>query len=194
MYLPKDYYSSNKQYPVIVFLHGNSQKGNPDPDVLTQIGVPEYALTNGDFPFIVIAPLLTDEVSNWNVNDLNNMLNEASSKFRLDPNRINLSGFSIGGTAAWTWAATNPNRFSSLTAIGCYADENACNVKSIPVWEFHNRYDTIYQLAVIQKSIDDFTACGGKAKFTIYDDGGHEGWTKAYNDPNLYAWLVAQSK
>lgn len=194
LYLPKDYYSSNKQYPVIIFLHGNSQRGNPDPNVLTQLGVPGYALNNGDFPFIVIAPLLTEEVNGWDVTDLNRMFNEATTKFRMDLKRINVTGFSIGGSSAWIWASSNPGRFASLSAIGCYADENVCNLKSVPVWEFHNRYDTIYQLSVIQKSINDLIACGGSVKFTIYDDGGHEGWTKAYSDPALYTWMAAQAK
>lgn len=194
LYLPKDYYTSNKTYPVIFFFHGGAQIGNPDPNVLTEVGVPLHALTTGDFPFIVIAPLLTSDVNNWVISDMDKMYNEVLGLYRMDLSRINVSGFSLGGSAAWIWASSNPNRFASINPIGCYADDNVCNVKNTPVWDFHNRYDMVFHLEIIQKSIDDLKACGGNVKFTIYDDGGHEGWTKAYKDPALYDWIAAQKR
>ena len=36
--------------------------------------------------------------------------------------------------------------------------------------------------------------CGGKLiKYTENPTGGHDAWTKAYNDPALFTWLSAQS-
>jgi predicted peptidase len=31
-------------------------------------------------------------------------------------------------------------------------------------------------------------------KFTVYPDAGHDCWTAAYNDPELYRWLFAQKR
>jgi predicted peptidase len=35
---------------------------------------------------------------------------------------------------------------------------------------------------------------GGDAKLTVYPDAGHNVWDRAYEDPELYAWLFAQSR
>lgn len=194
LYLPKDYYDTKKSYPVIVFLHGGTQIGASDPAVLTQVGVTQHAVQSGDFPFIVIAPLLVSGSTDWDVADLERVMNEVTQSYRIDPKQEIVSGFSLGGTAAWVWASTYQSRFAAINPIACTADQNVCNVKNIPLWEFHNRYDMIYTLAPMEQSIAELKACGGNVKFTIYDDGGHEGWTKAYNDPALYTWFSAQRK
>lgn len=195
LYLPKDYYTSNKSYPVIVFLHGGTQIGASDAAVLAQVGVPQYAVAhNADFPYIVIAPLLTNEVEAWNIGDLERMMNEITSLYRIDQTRQSVTGFSLGGTATWLWASSYPGRFSAMSPIACSADQNVCNVKNIALWAFHNRYDQIYTLPPMEQAIKELKACGGNAKLTIYDDGGHEGWTKAYNDASLYAWFQAQQR
>jgi hypothetical protein len=35
---------------------------------------------------------------------------------------------------------------------------------------------------------------GGKVRFTIYPDTGHDAWTEAYNDPQLYEWLLQHKR
>ena len=31
---------------------------------------------------------------------------------------------------------------------------------------------------------------GGKAKLTVYPDASHDSWTKTYENPELYEWLL----
>jgi hypothetical protein len=31
-------------------------------------------------------------------------------------------------------------------------------------------------------------------KFTVYPEAGHDSWTEAYNDPQLYEWLLQQKR
>jgi predicted peptidase len=34
----------------------------------------------------------------------------------------------------------------------------------------------------------------GNVKFTVYSEAGHDSWTEAYNDPELYKWLLQQKR
>ena len=34
----------------------------------------------------------------------------------------------------------------------------------------------------------------GNVKFTVYPEAGHDSWTEAYNDPELYKWLLQQKR
>jgi predicted peptidase len=33
-----------------------------------------------------------------------------------------------------------------------------------------------------------------EVKFTIYPDTGHNSWTKTYDDPELYEWLLKHER
>jgi len=35
---------------------------------------------------------------------------------------------------------------------------------------------------------------GGNVKFTIYPEAGHDSWTEAYNDPEMWKWLLSQRR
>jgi predicted peptidase len=35
---------------------------------------------------------------------------------------------------------------------------------------------------------------GGTPKLTIYPDAGHDAWTQAYNDEELYDWFLKHKR
>ena len=45
-----------------------------------------------------------------------------------------------------------------------------------------------------KKMVEALKKNGGDPKFTIYPDAGHDSWTKAYNTPELYEWLLQQKR
>ena len=55
LYLPKDYSNETKKYPLLIYLHGGSQKGN-DLNKLKTYGLP-YLIDKGqNFDFIIVSP------------------------------------------------------------------------------------------------------------------------------------------
>jgi predicted peptidase len=34
----------------------------------------------------------------------------------------------------------------------------------------------------------------GNVKLTVYSEAPHDAWTRTYNNPQLYEWLLQQSK
>jgi predicted peptidase len=64
----------------------------------------------------------------------------------------------------------------------------------MPIWAFHGAKDPIVPLAKGQEMVEAVKRGGGSPKFTIYPDADHDSWTETYNNPELYSWLLQQSK
>src|ERR1051325_11566863 len=91
LYVPKEYKNTRKQYPVIMYLHDGSLRGE-DVEKLRTMGLPALLETDKSFPFIVISPLCpAGEI--WTDTDmLIGIMDEISSKYRVDAGRVYLTG------------------------------------------------------------------------------------------------------
>ena len=59
VYLPKDYSGQTRNYPLVIYLHGGSHKGN-DLNKLKEYGLPYLVDQGNDFDFIVVSPQCPD--------------------------------------------------------------------------------------------------------------------------------------
>ncbi|WP_332368039.1 hypothetical protein [Spirosoma telluris] len=55
LYLPKDYESDKTDYPLVIYLHGGSQRGQ-DLNKLKTYGLPHLVEKGRDFTFIIASP------------------------------------------------------------------------------------------------------------------------------------------
>lgn len=65
-------------------------------------------------------------------------------------------------------------------------------IKHIPTWAFHGERDTVIPVEESRRMIDALRKAGGNAKLTIYPEAKHDAWTRTYEDPALYTWLLSQ--
>jgi predicted peptidase len=86
--------------------------------------------------FITITPSLNMEWGyGWNSSILSALLDEIVQRYRVDLDRIHVTGFSMGGYGTWDLALHTPNRFASLTPICGGGDSiRASQIKDIPQW------------------------------------------------------------
>ena len=64
----------------------------------------------------------------------------------------------------------------------------------IPVWAFHGDRDNVVHLSEQRKTITLLEEGGANIKFTVYPGVGHDSWTRTYNNPALYEWLLSQNR
>ena len=186
-------YEAEERWPLILFLHGSGERGH-DPALLKTLGIPKVVETQPDFPFVSVSPQC-QAGSFWNTVLLRTTLGEVLKHYRIDPKRIYLTGVSMGGYAAWKLAIEEPVRFAALVPVcGGGEPQEACRIKHIPVWAFHGARDTVVPLSESQRMVDALEACGGQVRFTIYPDAGHDAWTAAYANPELYTWLRSHAR
>lgn len=190
LWLPADYKKDKtKTFPILIFLHGSGERGD-SLELVKKHGPPSFVENRPDFPFITVSPQCPKGTW-WNTEDLQVMLEKLLKKYRIDPARIYLSGLSMGGFGTWAWACSNPNQFAAIAPVCGGGDiQFADELKNIPVWAFHGDVDPVVPVKRTIEMVEAVNANGGSARMTIYPGVGHDSWVNAYNDRELYTWLL----
>jgi predicted peptidase len=192
LFLPQGYESSTKVWPLMLFLHGAGESGSDLAKVKTH-GPPKIVESKRDFPFILVSP--QSPRMGWNADTLNALLDEIMQHYRVDPDRVYLTGLSMGGYGTWSLAAAHPERFAAIVPIcGGGNPADAPKLASLPIWVFHGAKDPTVPIQRSKEMVEAIKAAGGNPKFTIYPEAGHDSWTETYNNPELYQWLLEQKK
>lgn len=202
LYLPQDYdQKKSKRWPLILFLHGAGERGTNVWQVAVH-GPPKIVKTKPDFQFIVVSPQCPNGQS-WNDDTVLALLDEISAKYKVDKSRVYLTGLSMGGFGSWSLATSHPERFAAVAPI-CgggdpirilLADKKRIELlKSLPIWAFHGAKDNVVKLERSEQMVNAFKKIGNDAKLTVYPEAGHDSWTEAYNNPELYEWFLQHTR
>ncbi len=192
LYLPENYNTSSK-WPLLLFLHGSGERGE-DIEKVKVHGPPKLIANGKSFPFIVVSPQCP-EGQLWSITDLDALLNEISENYKVDPDRIYVTGLSMGGFGTWELAIKYPNRFAAIAPVCGGGNFRLVNeLKNLPIWVFHGAKDNVVPLKSSQEMVDALEKAGGNAKFTVYPEAGHDSWTETYDNPELYEWFLKQNR
>ncbi len=153
--------------------------------------------------FIVVSPQCPSGTS-WNDDAVLALIDEIAAKHRVDPKRIHLTGLSLGGYGTWSVGIKYPEKFASIVPVcggGSSADirravrEKKAALTSLPIRAFHGAKDPSVPLAESETMVAALTKAGVKeVSLTIYPEAKHDSWTETYNNPELYTWLLRQSR
>jgi predicted peptidase len=190
--LPKDY-DKQEKWPLMLFLHGAGERGDKL-DLVKVHGPPKLIAAGKDFPFIVVSPQCPQD-GMWEPIELVALLDEISSKYKVDQDRIVVTGLSMGGFGTWRLATYAPDRIAAIAPI-CGGGEKfwAKKIAKIPAWTFHGTKDGAVPVERSQEMVDALKKEGAEPRFTIYEGVGHDSWTETYNNPELYEWLLKQRR
>ncbi len=209
LYVPRAY-DPSKAWPLILFLHGSGESGTDGSRQLTQ-GLPREVMSNPDrWPFVVVMPQKPSEDSEWERYEVDVMAILARTRHELsvDVTRLILTGLSQGGHGAWVlgsrhpelWAAVvpvcgyGPARFGAAGAFTGSARDLAAALGRIPVWAFHGDADDVVPVAETRAIAAALEQAGSHSRVTIYAGVGHASWERAYAEPELPRWLLAQRR
>lgn len=193
LYLPERYNSGNDLWPLMLFLHGAGERGD-SLEQLKAYGPPRQVAEGKTFPCIIVSPQCP-RGQYWSSVLLSALLNEVSSIHRVDPDRVYLTGVSMGGFGAWEFGCAEPERFAAIVPICGGGDpELVDRLEDVPVWAFHGADDDIVPVEASQMMVDALRESGGNVRFTIYPNVGHDSWTITYNNPEVYDWMFAQRR
>ena len=194
LYIPEAYSTTDKAWPLILFLHGAGERGDDLSKVLIH-GPPKLiAKENRAFPFIIVSPQCPENdfwTSKIQIETLNALLDEIVSKYRIDKRKIYVTGLSMGGYGTWSLATTYPDRFAAIAPIcGRGNPEEAGKIAHLPIWVFHGAKDQTVPIKSSEDMVEALKKAGSDVKFTVYPEAGHDSWTVTYENPELYDWFL----
>jgi predicted peptidase len=149
-------------------------------------------------PYVLVSPQCPG-ADRWNSEKqqaaLLQLLDHVSSRYKIDADRIYLTGLSMGGYGSWRLAADHPEKFAAVIPVcGAGNPEDGAKLKDLPIWVFHGTED---KAVPFQRSVDMVEAIrkagGTLVKFTTLEHVGHNSWSPAYATPEIYPWLDQQT-
>jgi predicted peptidase len=185
---------------LLIFLHGSGERGS-DLDLVRLQGLPRLLDAGLEVPFPVASPQCpvgTEWAERLDV--LEAFVEALLREHPVDPDRVYLSGMSMGGAGTWHLAVAQPERFAAIAPVCGYhvwpdGDPSPVRaIRDVPVWAFHGEEDEVVPADASRSLVDTLEACGGNVRLTLYPGVGHASWDRAYADGRLYAWLLAQRR
>ena len=200
-YVPGGYSETSADYPLIVFLHGQGERGDGVGQlnrVLNQ-GLPrliERDMFDPAYPVIVASPQFypLDRMGNENnwgelePSHVRGFIEHMIATYRINTHRIYLTGLSHGGNGVFDYLMLQDDATSYVAAAAPIAawgpGRNFARANDTPIWVFVGSADggnftssrnfaTGYNAQV--------PAPAFRARFTVYAGAGHDVWTRTYN-------------
>lgn len=193
-FLPNDYSSDGETKPVILFLHGSGERGS-DIELVKKWGPPRIGDKQKDFPFIVISPQFPSG-RGWDTRELLPLVEHTCKALNADTDRVYVTGLSMGGYGTWELIAAAPKRFAAgMPLCGRGEPATAANLIHTPIHaviggqDRQTTNDSVREIAAAVK------AAGGKnIKVTLHEDLGHNVWSRTYENPETWKWLLSHKR
>ena len=68
--------------------------------------------------------------------------------YHIDPDRVYVTGYSMGGAGTWDLAVAAPERFAAIAPLAGGGDESqAHGLMDLPIWAFHGAVDEVVPLS-----------------------------------------------
>src|SRR3954454_12617407 len=231
LYVPRDYKPGRPGgWPLIVALHGaysdhrhnlrrvfgldNRPRENDAEASRNELPLP-------DVPALVVSPFGRGELMGYDGlggDDVMRVIADVRRAYDVDPDRISLTGLSMGGDGTWQIGLRHPELFAALAPVCAVADYRrmvkpadaplydldaldrqsapalAANAARMQVFIFHGDKDPTVPVADSRKIVERFRQLGmlGKnVRYTEYPGVGHDAWKPAYKDAALLRTLAS---
>jgi predicted peptidase len=193
LHLPKDYDKKTMPYPVIIYLHGSSHRGN-NLNKLKGYGLP-YVIDKGkELEFIVASPQCPEgkywSTENW----FDSLYTELTTRYRVDKDRVYLTGISLGGYGTFIAGMDHADKLAAIVPLcGGVNDsdmQRVCStLKNMPILTFHGTADNIIPISETERVVKALESCGGNIKFTRLENEGHS-IQYLYEQDEIYEWMM----
>ena len=108
-----------KKLPLVLQLHGAGERGSggEDLDLVEVWGFPQL-LKSGEYPCMFVFPQCPKETF-WaaRVESILAFVDQLLERYDIDPDRIYLTGLSMGGYGTWYTAMAAPERFAAIAPV-----------------------------------------------------------------------------
>lgn len=196
---------SGEKYPLVITLHGIGGRGvsNWTPRCYANAVLSQSKMRK-KYPCFLLAPT-TEKGETWwsseglkgkaRMPDVIDLIGQLVDDLPIDPDRIYVTGQSMGGFGTFAAIVESPDLFAAAAPVcGGHEPKNAKAIADIPIWIFHGARDTTIPAERSIEMVEAIERAGGDPKYTEFPDAGHNAWTPAYDDEKLWEWMFEQRK
>jgi len=181
--------------PLVVFLHGAGERGDDNMQQLQTL--PTQLFRSPAFTGSVLAPQCPSGMF-WGacMPELEALIERTIREHHIDPQRVYLTGFSMGGYGTWELAARRPDLFAAVVPI-CGGGEMkwAPSLKKVPLWAVHGADDKTIPPQRSRDMIQAVQSAGGTPRYTEFPGIGHDSWHSAYDlSSGILTWMFQQRR
>lgn len=182
--------------PMIVFLHGAGERGW-NIDHLAKHGIPMMIKNGAQIPAVVLCPQCPANCVWDNIPfDVMALIEKTAAEYKVDPDRISVTGGSMGGFGTWTLGLTFPTFFSAMAPMAGGGMSWRCeNLRTTPIRAYHGEKDGTVPLIYSELMVEAVNKTGGSASLTVLAGYGHnDGINAAYTDTDIIEWLLSMKR
>ena len=207
-----------KRYPLVVFLHGSGGSGTDNEKQLQGANVfgalvwtrPEVQerwpcfvvapQSDVNWPCVILHEGRLPDLCPWPALGMGargafGVIDALLAEKPIDPDRIYVTGHSMGGAGVWHMIAHRPSFFAAAVPVCGRPDPSTAPlVKDVPIWNFHGENDPIEPVETSRRMIEALRAAGGRPLHTEYPGVGHNSFRWAYTEPALLEWVFSKRR
>jgi len=207
--------SPNKKRPMIVFLHGYSPWLNIVNWSYFSTSLVEFAEQEG---ICLVAPFARSNTDFQGIGeqDVMNAIDQMQERYSIDPDRIMLAGYSMGGMGVWTIGAHYPDRFAGLLVICArgdyyfwknlerdavplhkrvlvdtdFAHALLPNLRNVPIFCLHGALDMVIPVEEMRQMVNAVRTVNPDLQYVEEPDGYHSTGYTAFKREDIRKWLL----
>ena len=213
-YLPPGFATAPTRRPVLVYV-GDTVSGGSGSEadlqrLLAEPGIPQM-IAGGrwpeELPFVVLMPQYSEFDANAHCefgDDLDAWLKYVAATYRIDRDRMYLTGVSCGAIGIWDYLATAEDSMVAAVVpiagqLSAAQGRAGCGLAATPSWTFHGALDDLIPVDYVQSAIAELRACPdadpSELKFTVYPNADHDASRdeRTYDGSagyDIYSWLL----
>ena len=218
--LPKGF-SENKQYPLVLFLHGAGERGNDNESQLihgSNLFLDNY--NTNEFPAIIVLPQCPKDDYWANVKRdyskkglekfkfkrlgkptksmklVLDFMGDLTSKPYVKKDQVYVGGLSMGGMGTFEIINRRPDMFAAAFPICGGGNPKSVRryANKLALWVFHGGVDDVVTPYFSLRMVTALQKRRADVRLTYFENDNHNSWDSTFSEPKLLTWLFSNIK
>lgn len=191
VYTPEDYYYTQENTPVVIFLHGASLCGR-DINRSRRYGPLDAIVRGREIPALVIVP--QNPGGSWSPKKIMDILEWAQDEYPFDSTRVYVLGMSLGGYGTMDFAGTYPDKVAAAMALcGGTTLKDVQPLGELPLWIIHGTADRAVSVNESKKVVNALERAHNdkRLRYDWWQGANHGAPARVFYTKKAYEWLFS---